>query len=105
MLISIILERPGKADCPVVLLPKNRRAGWRVGCVWQGVSAWERPRSLVRPRESRLLCSLQCEPLHDPVNNLNALSRSQANVDVFFQDCKEKRPAKMRKETEKTGGN
>lgn len=38
MFISIILERLGKADCPVVLLPRNRRTGWSVGWVWQGGS-------------------------------------------------------------------
>lgn len=38
MFISLILERLGKADHPVVLFPKNRRAGWSVGSVWTGGS-------------------------------------------------------------------
>lgn len=45
MFIPMILGRPGKADCPVVAASQDgsRRAGWSVGCVWQGGSGLGEP--------------------------------------------------------------
>lgn len=93
----IILGRLGKADCPVAAAPQDRTeepARVRAVCGKEG-QTWERQWSVAGPRESKLLCSLQSEPLHDPVSNLNTLRRSQAKVDLFLQDCKGK-PSQQR---------
>lgn len=83
-------EAGRQTDSPVAAASEGRnRTGWSVVCARAG-QVWGRQGGLTWPRESTLLYGLPCEPLHDPVCNLRTLRRSQAKVDFFLQDCKEK---------------